>query len=137
MQNRLAEFYELKKKKLKKMACEAVNKNTYFQLFILITLSTTVQPAARQLQLRKFVSFCQTNNIIKATVGQTLTSGYCAVRCSRNSACDAYNYGVTSDGNRICEEVIEYQNSARMIVYEEGWSFYAGETIVLLLLKFE
>ena len=113
--------------------CTQHNLHIRFQWMILILLSSTAEYAARELQLRKHTNLRQTSNIIATTVGNDMTSRHCAVRCSRNIACDAYNYGMTSHGKWICEEIKDGGSFPGSIENEVGWSYYMykGYTIYL------
>ena len=98
-------------------------------------LWTIVEPVARQLQLRKDVNLRQTNNIIASTTGKDLTSKHCAVRCLRKSDCSAFNFGVTSDGTRICEEIADDQHLSASVLTANNWSYYSGQTNFVVAVK--
>ena len=97
-------------------------------ILILRVLSSSADHATEQLQLRKHINLRQTNNVIASAVGNDLTSRHCAVRCSNNKTCDAYNCGMTSDGEWICEEIKNDENSPGTSQNEVGWSYYEGYT---------
>ena len=100
--------------------------------YCVLCLLTPVEPVARQLNLHKHDNSRQTNAILELTIGNNLTWQHCAVRCARESNCRAFNFGVTSDGKRICEEITNYQISSIIVVTEDGWSCYTGLTCYLM-----
>ena len=101
-------------------------------LLTIIFLLTTVQPAVRQLNLHKHDNSRQINAILELTIGNHLTSKQCAVRCARKIKCRAFNFGVTSDGIPICEEITNHRTTSIIVVEEDGWSHYAGRTRYLM-----